>query len=75
MEVFKIPEVYPLHDGKFVTVPSESWNALCTTISKIIEVVNLHSEKLPEMQSELIKCSDDVSKIATILEEIYEEIV
>lgn len=75
MEDFKIPEVCPLHDGKFVTVPSESWNALCDTISKIIEVVNLHSEKLPEMQSELIKCSDSVSKIATILEEIYEEIV
>lgn len=72
MPEFNIPEVIPIHDGSFVTIPSEAWKDLCKTINNIAEAVNtLRSEVLTDKENIKI-CSENISKIAGIVEGIYE---
>lgn len=72
MENFSIPVVHPIQEGNYVTVPSESWNSLCETVNKIIEIVNLHSSKLESTNETVHQTVEDISKIGKILEGIYE---
>ena len=72
MEKFNIPVVHPIQEGNYVTVPSESWNSLCETVNKIIEVVNLQSSKLETTNEVVHQTVEDISKIGKILEGIYE---
>ena len=71
MENFNIPVVYPIQEGNYVTVPSESWNSLCETVNKIIEAVNLQSSKLETTNDVVHQTVEDISKIGKILEEFY----
>ena len=75
----KIPEVMPLDDGHFVTVPSAAWNALCSTINNLTEAVNIQSKLLESAFANIdeLKNTDKVTneylaKLAGIVEEIYE---
>lgn len=75
----KIPDVLPIADNQFVTVPSESWNALCSTLNNAVDVINLQSEAIRELQeayihqaSKLERNSTDINKLAMIVEGIYE---
>lgn len=72
MEKFEIPVVHPIQEGNYVTVPAESWNALCETVNKIIEVVNLQSAKTETNVDAIRQNTEDISKIGKILEELYE---
>ena len=74
MSSAKLPNVRPIHDGSFVTVPSESWKELCSTINTIVDVLNTHSEKLSNQDIQIKDCTDNISKIATIMEDIYENL-
>jgi hypothetical protein len=74
MDIFEIPEVHPMADGKFVTVPDKSWNALCDTVNKMIKTINAQSAALSKLGIEVRNCDDAISKIAEILEEIYEKV-
>ena len=79
MEKPNIPTVYPIHEGAFVTIPYESWNALCSTINSIAEAVNAqtdaingHAATVEALSKRVSTCDDNVTKIAQILEEVYE---
>ena len=79
MENPKIPEVYPIREGAFVTIPYESWNSLCETINSIAEAVNAQTAVINEqsntveaLSKRVSTCDDNVTKIAQILEEVYE---
>lgn len=71
MENFEIPVVHPIQEGNYVTVPSASWNALCETVNKIIEAVNLQSCKTETNVDAIRQNTEDISKIGKILEGIY----
>ena len=71
----EIPTVYPIHDNAFVTIPSESWKALCNTLNEIATVVNSQTQALVEQQEEINSCNTNTIKLAKIVEEIYEEII
>lgn len=77
------PVAYKIHDGTFVTVPSESWNLLCEKLTTVEGTVCKLSEDLEyltksvderfEKTANAIKiCESDISKLATIVEGIYE---
>ena len=79
MQHIQIPEVLPIADGNYVTVPSKAWNAMCTAVNSIVETVNAQSDaisRLFEADTELntgLKNTDtNLSKIAKILEDVYE---
>ena len=74
MPKLNIPTVYPIHDNAFVTVPAESWKELCKTINDMTTVINKQSEALVAQQAELDACKSDISKLAKIAEDIYENI-
>ena len=73
MEYPKIPSVMPIADGKFVTVPSASWNEMCNTVNNIITTLNNVIEHLDNVSKQVDTCDGNISKIATILEDIYEK--
>lgn len=72
MEKFTIPEVHPIHDGAFVTIPTKSWNALCETVNAIVEAVNAQTVAINGIQTGLTDCVSDIAKLAEVTEEIYE---
>jgi hypothetical protein len=72
MSKYKIPVVYPIQEGEFVTIPTSSWNTLCETVNSIIEAVNATTNAVDSMSSDLDACKLNVAKIAEITEEIYE---
>lgn len=79
MEKPIIPEVHPIREGQFVTIPYDSWNALCDTVNKIAEsvnaqtdAINAQNENLAVFDKRVTDCETNVTKIAQILEEIYE---
>lgn len=83
MEKPVIPTVYPVQNGKYVTVPSESWNSLVTVINDIVNNVNAQSEAIAKLTDatasdidgirDTLKTHDkNMAKIAEILEELYE---
>lgn len=74
MDIFEIPEVHPMADGKFVTVPDESWNALCNTVNEMIKTINAQSAALSKLGIEVNNCDEAIAKIAEILEEVYEKV-
>jgi hypothetical protein len=78
MDNFSPPVVYPIHEGSFVTVPSESWKELCKVLNDVVETLNSLSENLISYKqvtdAELSKFNSDISKIAKILEDVYEKI-
>lgn len=85
MKDLKITKVYPIQDGKIISIPSEAWEELCSVINNIVNVVNNHSECIEEITQEFEKhenssgveiqnCKTDISKIAKILEDVYEKI-
>ena len=83
MEKPVIPTVYPVQNGMYVTVPSESWNSLVTVINDIVNTVNAQSEAISKLIDSTSSDIDDIrntlkthdinmAKIAEILEELYE---
>ena len=68
----ELKPVYPIHQNEFVTVPSKTWNTLCKTLNDVIEVLNAQTSTLSEHYEALKACKSDISKLATITEEIYE---
>ena len=74
MDIFEIPEVHPMANGKFVTVPDEAWNALCSTVNEMIKTINTQSATLSKLGIEVGNCDNAIAKIAEILEEIYEKV-
>lgn len=73
MDDIKIPAVFPIASGEFVNVPSESWNTLCTTLNSMARVINLQTVKIRSLETEIKNCDKAISKVAEIVEEIYEE--
>lgn len=73
MEYPKIPSVMPIADGKFVTVPSASWNEMCNTVNNVITTLNDVIEYVNKVSKQVGACDDNISKIAQILEDIYEK--
>jgi hypothetical protein len=72
METFKAPKAHPVGDGHFVTIPNESFKALCETINTLVEVVNAHSSHIESLDKLVKETDEDITKIAKILEDIYE---
>lgn len=72
MSNLQLPKVYPIGRDSFVTVPYDAWKQLCETVNTMSEVINTQSEKIIELENALNNTNNDVSKIAQILEEIYE---
>lgn len=73
MEYPKIPSVMPIADGKFVTVPSSSWNEMCATVNNVITTLNNVIEHLDNVSEQVKTCDGNIAKIARILEDIYEK--
>ena len=77
------PVAYKIHDGTFITVPSASWNLLCENLTTVTNTVSKLSADLEyltksvderfEKTADAIKtCDTDISKLASIVEGIYE---
>lgn len=56
-----------------VIVPNELLNNLIETINSTVELVNEHARKLSELNAQLIQHTEDLSSLAKIVEEIYNE--
>lgn len=63
----ELKNVCPIHQSRFVTVPSDTWNELCSTLNTMIDVLNTHDAALES-------CKTNLSKIAKITEEMYENL-
>lgn len=74
METPIIPTVFPIQDSSFVTVPSQAWKELCGIINNLVNVVNAQTVALGEQSTKLKECEEDISKLAKITEEIYENL-
>lgn len=74
MERVNMPALPPVGDGKFIILNEKEWNELIGIVNNIIDVVNNHDVALSENSEVLVKHTEDLAKIASIVEEIYETI-
>lgn len=56
-----------------VIVPNELLNTLIETINSTVELVNEHARKLSELNAQISQHTEDLSSLAKIVEEIYNE--
>lgn len=72
MENFKIEPVYPLFNGKAIQLPAEQFGELVEQINKVIDAVNTLNKFVVELSERVYDCETNISKIAQILEEMYD---
>lgn len=72
MEKPNLPKPIPILEGKFITVPSKTWNAMCETVNRIIDTLNAQTDVITTLYQDVESVNLNVSKLAKITEEIYE---
>lgn len=56
-----------------VIVPNKLFNEIVTTINEIVETVNDQSAEILKMSEKIAQHTEDLSSLAKIIEEIYNE--
>lgn len=67
----KIP-VYPIASG-IVSIKSKDLQALLDHIDMLTASANLHEQRITVLEEQVVKLTDNVSRLAFILEEVYEK--
>ena len=67
MEHLNIEKIHPIAEDRYVSVPSDSWKELCITVNKLIDIVN-------SLSPQVLENTTDISKIAKILGDVYENL-
>lgn len=73
MDPIKIPELQPMVTDDIVAVPKGVFNSLIDYVNQLNEVVVLQTEIIKAHSEELTTCKQNISNIAKILEEVYDE--
>lgn len=72
MESLKLPELPPLVVDGVVAVSTAELQQIVDTLNAVIAHANRLQETVDAISTELKTCGDDISKIAEILEEMYD---
>jgi hypothetical protein len=72
-EAIKLPELQPMLRDDTVVVPTDEFKKLIEYVNKIAEATNAHSTVIAQTSEALTTCKQDISNIARILEEVYDE--
>lgn len=70
---FKTPTLTPMLTSNTVTVPTSDFQNLISKVNEIVDVVNSLKSVSDIHSEELTTCKQNISNIAKILEEIYDE--
>jgi hypothetical protein len=73
IENVKTPEVSPLATDAIVAVPTDKFYALILKLNEVIGVVNSLITNVETHTTELSECRQNLSNVAKILEELYDE--
>jgi hypothetical protein len=74
MAKLNIPKVRSIREGEFVTVPSEAWKSLKEAINYITETIEHQQATIDKLVGESNTAREDITKIAEILKEIYDNV-
>lgn len=74
MEKLKLPKVRSIREGEFVTIPSEAWKSLVEVLNSITTAIEAQQSVVVRLATESRTHQEDISKLAEILKEIYDNV-
>lgn len=74
MKPITFPEMPKLAADGIIAVKSEDFKVIVDTLNGVIDFVQKQQTLINNLSAELTVCREDISKIAKILEDMYNEI-
>ena len=73
MDKLELPTLPTVLNNKIVTVPSEDLQKVVDTVNALIDAVNAMSPHIGALHTDVDTLKENMSKVATILEVLYEK--
>ena len=73
MEPIKLPTLPNVVNSQIVTVHASELQSIVDTVNELVGVYNAQQVRLAEVSQEVITLKENMSKVAEILEALYEK--